>query len=104
MWLEWVAGDASMLGRMQGRGSCGAQRVGMSILLGGNKAWPARGVRRWLFALRRDAVAKVIAKATEKSSWSLKWEEGLGAADIANRSIKSTKTGCRYPERLKASC
>ena len=79
--------------RMRGRGSCGAQRAGIGILLGGSKAWPARGVSRWLAALRREAVVKVIAKATEKSSWSLKWGEGLGAADIANKSIKSTKTG-----------
>ena len=45
--------------------------------------------------MRREAVVKVIAKATAKSSWSLKWGEGLGAADIANKSIKSTKTGCK---------
>jgi hypothetical protein len=45
--------------------------------------------------LRREAVVKVIAKATEKRSWSLKWVWGLDAADIANKSIKSTKTGCK---------
>ena len=91
-----LAGLAQLSRRlMRGRGSCGAQRAGRGILLGGSKAWPARGVRRWLAALRREAVVKVIAKATAKSSWSLKWGEGLGAADIANKSIKSTKTGCK---------
>ena len=46
--------------------------------------------------MRREAVVKVIAKAMEKKSWSLRLRgEGVGVADVANRSIKSTKTGCR---------
>jgi hypothetical protein len=46
--------------------------------------------------LRREAVVKVIAKAMEKKSWSLRLRgEGEGMADMANRSIKSTKTGCK---------
>lgn len=48
-------------------------------------------------------MVNVIAYAIEKKSWSLKLRgEGVGVADVANMSIKSTKTGCKYPERSNA--
>ena len=42
----WEIGRVARRGRMHGRGSCGAQRVGMGILLGGSRARAARGVSR----------------------------------------------------------
>ena len=64
--------------------ACGAMRVCVE-----------KGRSRRLAALSKDAVVKVMAKATENMSCSLMWEEGFGEQDVAYSSINSSKTGCR---------
>ncbi len=72
-------------GLMRVIGNSGAHRVGMGRACGATRVWAACGrrrkltaFRRDLTAFRRDAVIKVMAKATEKVSWSLVWGVDLG--------------------------
>ena len=68
---------------MRGSGSSGAQRIGKGRACGAIRVCVAYGVRRRLAALSREAEVKVMAKATEKMSWSLMRGEESGEHELA---------------------
>jgi hypothetical protein len=77
--VELVEGDFVIEGeagefkreRTRGGGRCGAHRTGMGRACGAMRACVEKGRKRRLAALSKDAVAKVMAKATENMSCSL---------------------------------
>ena len=69
--------------RTRGGGSWGAHRTGMGRACGAMRACVEKGRKRRLAALSKEAVAKVMAKATENMSCSLMCGAGLGEQDVA---------------------
>ena len=76
---EQVKGDFAIEGeagrltreRTRGGGSWGAHRTGMGRACGAMRVCVEKGRSRRLAALSKDAVVKVMAKATENMSCSL---------------------------------